>query len=131
MLYLIEGRTLEPVTFTAGLNIRIIGGVIVSLFPEATPSVMLCALAGTALYIITEQAYEIWKQMIFAFISFVGGVYCAGMSADIIAAFINSILQKLEPGILIAVSPSVGALIGSSVCVTFLLRIISRYKKEG
>lgn len=97
-----------------------------SLFPEATPAVMICALAGAALYILSSQDHKLWKQLIFALISFIGGVYCAGTASEIIAALINAGLSHLSPPVQIKVTPAIGALAASTISVTILLRVLSR-----
>ena len=65
----------EPLT--AGVAAGSAGVTFAALFPEATPAVMICALAGAALYVLSSGQHRFWKQVIFALISFVGGVYCA------------------------------------------------------
>ena len=97
-----------------------------SLFPEATPAVMICALAGAALYVLSSQDHKLWKQLIFALISFIGGVYCAGTASEIIAALINAGLSHLSPPVQIKVTPAIGALAASTISVTILLRVLSR-----
>lgn len=97
-----------------------------SLFPEATPAVMICALAGAALYVLSSQDHKLWKQFIFALISFIGGVYCAGTASEIIAALINAGLSHLSPPVQIKVTPAIGALAASTISVTILLRVLSR-----
>ena len=102
------------------------GVTFASLFPEATPAVMICALAGAALYVLSSQDHKLWKQLIFALISFIGGVYCAGTASEIIAALINAGLSHLSPPVQIKVTPAIGALAGSTISVTILLRVLSR-----
>ncbi|KTG95991.1 hypothetical protein ASV37_25600 [Enterobacter hormaechei subsp. steigerwaltii] len=97
-----------------------------TLFPEATPAVMVCSLAGAALYILSSEDHKIWKQIVFALISFIGGVYCAGTASEIIAALINAGLNQLSPPVSIKVSPAIGALAASTVSVTVLLRVLKR-----
>lgn len=102
------------------------GVTFASLFPEATPAVMICALAGAALYVLSSQDHKLWKQLIFALISFIGGVYCAGTASEIIAALINAGLSHLSPPVQIKVTPAIGALAASTISVTILLRVLSR-----
>lgn len=104
--------------------------IIPILFPEGTPDVMLCSLAGAALYVLTTGKHEYWKQVIFAIVSFFGGVYSAGVVAEIITALINSLLYKLNHSVSITISHPVGALVGSSVFVTVLLKLLNRYHVE-
>ncbi|WP_418884939.1 putative holin, partial [Cronobacter dublinensis] len=85
----------EPLTVTAGVTTGTFGIAIATIFPEATPAVMLCSLGGAALYVLSADEHEPWKQIIFAIISFIGGMYCAGTAADIITALINAALHKL------------------------------------
>lgn len=61
----------EPLT--AGVAAGSAGVTFAALFPEATPAVMICALAGAALYVLSSGQHRFWKQVIFALISFVGG----------------------------------------------------------
>ncbi|EPK3182652.1 putative holin [Enterobacter kobei] len=120
----------EPITatVTAGVAAGTTGVTFATLFPEATPAVMVCSLAGAALYILSSEDYKIWKQILFALISFIGGIYCAGTASEIIAALINAGLNQLSPPVTIKVSPAIGALAASTVSVTILLRILARSK---
>lgn len=120
----------EPITatVTAGVAAGTTGITFATLFPEATPAVMVCSLAGAALYILSSEDHKIWKQIFFALISFIGGIYCAGTASEIIAALINAGLNQLSPPVTIKVSPAIGALAASTVSVTILLRILARSK---
>ncbi|HHA2138808.1 TPA: putative holin [Enterobacter bugandensis] len=120
----------EPITatVTAGVAAGTTGITFATLFPEATPAVMVCSLAGAALYILSSEDHKIWKQLLFALISFIGGIYCAGTASEIIAALINAGLNQLSPPVTIKVSPAIGALAASTVSVTILLRILARSK---
>lgn len=120
----------EPITatVTAGVAAGTTGITFATLFPEATPAVMVCSLAGAALYILSSEDHKIWKQILFALISFIGGIYCAGTASEIIAALINAALNQLNPSVTIKVSPAIGALAASTVSVTILLRILARSK---
>ncbi|MCW5003517.1 phage holin family protein [Enterobacter roggenkampii] len=111
-------------TTAGGLTASTIGITFATYFPEATPAVMLCALAGAALFVLKEQDYKLWKQLVFALISFIGGVYCAGMASQIIAVLINACLRMVHPEADITVTPAVGALAASTVAVTVLLRLL-------
>lgn len=75
-----------------------------ALFPEATPAVMICALAGAALYVLSSGQHRFWKQVIFALISFVGGVYCAETASAIITGILNAVLSHLNPPVTVKVS---------------------------
>ncbi len=118
----------EPITatVTAGVAAGTTGVTFATLFPEATPAVMVCSLAGAALYILSSEDHKIWKQILFALISFIGGIYCAGTASEIIAALINAGLNQLSPPVSIKVSPAIGALAASTVSVTVLLRVLKR-----
>ncbi|WP_320728051.1 putative holin [Enterobacter sp. 118C5] len=120
----------EPITatVTAGVAAGTTGITFATLFPEATPAVMVCSLAGAALYILSAEDHKIWKQILFALISFIGGIYCAGTASEIIAALINAGLNQLSPPVTIKVSPAIGALAASTVSVTILLRILAGSK---
>ncbi|HAS1959904.1 TPA: hypothetical protein I4D82_09335 [Enterobacter cloacae] len=120
----------EPIsaTITAGVAAGTTGITFATLFPEATPAVMICSLAGAALYILSTEDHKIWKQILFALISFIGGIYCAGTASEIIAALINAGLNQLSPPVTIKVSPAIGALAASTVSVTILLRVLKRSK---
>ena len=121
----------DPLTVSAGIATGMAGVTIAALFPEATPAVMLCSLGGAALYVLTAEEHQPWKQILFALISFMGGMYFGGTAADIIAALINAALHKLTPPVTVTVSRPVGALVASAISVTVLLRIMarSRHKK--
>lgn len=62
----------EPITIASGVTSATVGITFATMFPEATPGVMLCALAGAAMYVLTSEPHQLWKQMLFAVISFMG-----------------------------------------------------------
>ncbi|HEI6818992.1 TPA: hypothetical protein SJ432_003908 [Yersinia enterocolitica] len=98
-----------------------------SMFPEATPAVVVCSLAGAALYVLSSRSHRLWRQVLFALISFIGGIYCADTASEIIAALINAGLNQLSPPVTIRVTPAIGALVASTICVSVLLRVMSKY----
>ncbi|PNM18854.1 putative holin [Yersinia enterocolitica] len=128
----------EPLTLPVGVTTASAGVTFAAMFPEATPAVVVCSLAGAALYVLSSRPHRLWRQVLFALISFIGGVYCADMASEIIAALINAGLDQLSPPVTIRVTPAIGALVASTVCVSVLLRVMSKYhlnsdsnRKEG
>ncbi|MFQ6242858.1 putative holin [Yersinia enterocolitica] len=117
----------EPLTLSAGVTAASVGVTFASLFPEATPAVVICSLAGAALYVLSSRPHRLWRQVLFALISFIGGIYCADTASEIIAALINVGLNQLSTPVTIRVTPAIGALVASTVCVSVLLRVMSRY----
>jgi hypothetical protein len=93
------------------------------LFPEVTPSVVICSLAGSALYVVTSGNYGFWERFFLALVSFVGGIYGADITSIIMTAVIHSALGDLIPPKSVEVTPAIGALVASTICVTVLLRI--------
>ncbi|KKI45221.1 putative holin [Hafnia alvei] len=121
----------EPITAVGGFTAGSAGVTVAAFFPEATASVMICALAGAALYVLTADPHQLWKQIVFALISFVGGVYCAVVASEIVAALINSALSHLAPPVQIRITPAIGAQLASTISVTVLLRVLVRSKSHG
>jgi hypothetical protein len=78
--------------------------------------------------VLTSEPHQIWKQAVFAIISFLGGVSFAVPMATIMAGVINSALSLLTPPVTIEVSPNIGALVAASISVAILLRILSKSK---
>lgn len=118
----------EPITIAGGAAAGTMGVTIAALFPEATPGVMLFSLMGAALYVLTSEPHQLWKQAIFAVISFLGGVAFSIPMAKIMAGIINSALSIMKPPVVIEVSPDIGALVASSIAVGILLRILAKSK---
>ncbi|MCS2172785.1 MULTISPECIES: putative holin [Scandinavium] len=118
----------EPITIAGGVTSAAVGVTFAALFPEATPAVMLGSLAGTALYVLTSDPHQLWKQTIFAVISFIGGVTFSVPMAKIMAGIINTPLSMMKPPTSIEVSPTVGAIVSASISVAVLLRILRRSK---
>lgn len=87
---------------------------------------MICALAGAALYVVTSEPHKIRKQLTLAVVSFIAGVYCAGVAADIITAVINAALSHLSPPVQVKVTPPIGALVAATISVTVLLRLMRK-----
>ncbi|OQM39125.1 putative holin [Citrobacter braakii] len=127
----------DPLTVTGGFTAASTGVTLAALFPEATPAVVMCSLAGTALYVLSSRPHRLWRQVLFALVSFIGGIHSAGTASEIIAAVINAGLGKIAPGASVQVTPGIGALVASTVCVSILLRVMSKYqggiqtKEEG
>ncbi|MHA3403516.1 putative holin [Yersinia enterocolitica] len=117
----------EPLTLSAGVTAASVGVTFASLFPEATPAVVICSLAGAALYVLSSRPHRLWRQVLFALISFIGGIYCADTASEIIAVLINVGLNQLSTPVTIRVTPAIGALVASTVCVSVLLRVMSKY----
>ncbi|WP_220393639.1 hypothetical protein [Citrobacter sp. EC_71] len=65
--------------------------------------------AGAAMYVLTPEPHQLWKQMLFAVIPFMGGVFFSVPMIKILAGVINSALGLLQPSVSIEVSPNVGA----------------------
>lgn len=118
----------DPLTTSAGVAAAGAGVSLATMFPEATPPVMLCSLAGAALYVLTGEHHQFWKQIVFAFVSFVGGIYCADFISEILAGLLNTGLARLRPPISITVSPAIGALVGAVICITALMKILARVR---
>ncbi|MCS2155488.1 phage holin family protein [Scandinavium sp. H11S7] len=118
----------EPITIAGGVTSAAVGVTLAALFPEATPAVMLGSLAGTALYVLTSDPHQLWKQAIFAVISFIGGVTFSVPMAKIMAGMINTPLSLMKPPVSVEVSPTVGAIVSASISVAVLLRILRRSK---
>ncbi|BDH44885.1 hypothetical protein TUM12370_09290 [Salmonella enterica subsp. enterica serovar Choleraesuis] len=121
----------EPLTAAAGVAAGSTGIALATWFPEATPAVSICALAGALLYVITTPRFHLWKQVLFAAISFIGGIYGAGTAAEVLAVLLNAALSHISPTVTINVSPAVGALVASTVSVAALLKILARYRNNG
>lgn len=119
----------DPLTAASAVAAGTAGVTFASLFPEATPAVMLCALAGAAMYVLTAEPHQLWKQIIFAVISFMGGVFFSDPMAKIMAGIINTPLSLMKPPVSIEVSPSIGALVSASISVAVLLRILAKSKR--
>lgn len=118
----------EPLTAATGITAGTAGVTLAAYFPEATPAVMMCSLAGAALYVLTSDPHKFWKQIIFALISFISGIYCSGFVSEIIAGLLNAALGHLTPPVQVKITPAVGALVASVVSITVLLKILSRAK---
>ncbi|HAV1976479.1 TPA: hypothetical protein JG987_003915 [Enterobacter hormaechei subsp. steigerwaltii] len=117
-------------TFTivgVGITSSSVGVTFATLFPE-TSAVMLGSLAGTALYVLTSDPHQLWKQAIFALISFISGVFFSVPMAKIMAGIINTPLSLMKPPASIEVSPAVGAIVTASISVAVLLRILRKSK---
>lgn len=105
ILFNVKKVMYEPLTFTAGATAASAGITFASLFPEATPAVVLCSLSGAALYVLSAHSHRLCRQIMFALISFVGGIYCADTASEIIAVVINAGLRHFAPGALAGVHP--------------------------
>ena len=112
----------EPITIATGAASATVGITFASMFPEATPGVMLCALAGAAMYVMTSEPHQLWKQMLFAVISFMGGAFFSVPMAKILAGGTNTALGPAPPPGSLQGSPDVRAPGGAFVFVAVLAR---------
>ncbi|EFB5187769.1 hypothetical protein NZZ21_004612 [Escherichia albertii] len=118
----------SSLTITGAVAAGSTGVTLSTLFPEATPAVVICSLAGTALYVLSSRPHRVWRQILFALISFIGGIHSAETVSEIIAAVINAWLVKIAPGASVHVTPGIGALVASTICVSVLLRVMAKYQ---
>lgn len=81
------------------------------------------------MYVLTAEPHQLWKQIIFAVISFMSGVFFSEPMAKIMAGVINTPLSLMKPPVSIEVSPSIGALVSASISVAVLLRILAKSKR--
>lgn len=75
------------------------------------------------MYVLTAEPHQLWKQIIFAVISFMR------LMVKMMAGVINTPLSLLKPPVSIEVSPSIGALVSASISVAVLLRILAKSKR--
>lgn len=121
----------EPVTITTTAVVSTTMGVTIgTLFPGVTPPILMGAIMGTAIYVMTPSIFPLWKQFIFAIISFVTGIIVAQPTTDIIDGLINYGLShlNLNPPLIIKINPFIGALVAALIAITILLRIMKKSK---
>ncbi|MBA8561933.1 hypothetical protein HVV49_14245 [Citrobacter freundii] len=82
----------EPIIIASGVTSATVGITFATMFLDETPGVILCALAGAVMYVLTSEPHQLWEQILFAAISFMGGVspdiFCSGQTIKI-PFFIN------------------------------------------
>ena len=94
----------------------IVGGSVAAIstgYPTLTLPIILCSIAGAALFTVVTNEPKILKQCIYFFVSFVTGVSGYELSATILSKAIN-----------FTVPNSVGALIASTIAVTVLTKLV-------
>ena len=94
----------------------VVGGSVAAVsagYPALTLPIILCSIAGAALFTLITHEPKICKQGIYFFVSFVTGVSGYELSASILSKAINC-----------TVSNSVGALIASTIAVTVLTKLV-------
>lgn len=94
----------------------VVGGSVAAVsagYPALTLPILLCSIAGAALFTLITHEPKIYKQCIYFFVSFVTGVSGYELSAAILSKAINC-----------AVPNSVGALIASTIAVTVLTKLV-------
>ena len=118
------------VTATAvGLTSASMGITLSAMFPGTSPGILLGALAGTAIYVLTSEPYALWKQIVFSFISFVTGVWMADPVTHVLDGLINNFTGNLHPPVIVQISPSIGAVVAAAIAIAILLRILRRTQK--
>lgn len=125
-----EPLTVPGALVASGGAAASVGVTLASTFPEATPAVVICSLAGAALYVLSSRPHRFWRQVLFALISFIGGIYCADTASEILAALINAGLSQIAPDTSVSVTPAMGALVASTITVSILVRVMSRYRAD-
>lgn len=117
----------EPVTITTTAVASAAMGVTMNaLFPDLTPQILMGSIMGTAIYVMTPTPFKIWKQIVFALISFITGIVVAQPVTDIIDGLLNSWLSHLNPPVVLRINPFIGAMIAALIAVTILLRIMKK-----
>ena len=94
----------------------VVGGSVAAVsagYPSLTLPIILCSIAGAALFTLITHEPKIYRQCIYFFVSFVTGVSGYELSATILSKAIN-----------FTVSNSVGALIASTIAVTVLTKLV-------
>ena len=94
----------------------VVGGSVAAVsagYPALTLPIILCSVAGAALFTLITHEPKIYKQCIYFFVSFVTGVSGYELSATILSKAIS-----------FTVPNSVGALIASTIAVTVLTKLV-------
>ena len=94
----------------------VVGGSVAAVsagYPALTLPIILCSIAGAALFTLITHEPKIYKQCIYFFVSFVTGVSGYELSATILSKAVNC-----------TVPSSVGALIASTIAVTVLTKLV-------
>ena len=94
----------------------VIGGSVAAVsagYPALTLPIILCSVAGAALFTLITHEPQIYKQCIYFFVSFVTGVFGYELCAAILSKAINFTVPK-----------SVGALVASTIAVTVLTKLV-------
>ena len=94
----------------------VIGGSVAAVsagYPALTLPIILCSVAGAALFTLITHEPKIYKQCIYFFVSFVTGVCGYELCAAILSKAIN-----------LTVPNSVGALVASTIAVTVLTKLV-------
>ena len=94
----------------------VVGGSVAAVsagYPALTLPIILCSIAGAALFTLITHEPKIYKQCIYFFVSFVTGVSGYELSATILSKAIN-----------FTVPNSVGALIASTIAVTVFTKLV-------
>lgn len=94
----------------------VVGGSVAAIstgYPALTLPILLCSIAGAALFTLITHEPKVYKQCIYFFVSFVTGVSGYELSAAMLSKAIN-----------FTVPNSVGALIASTIAVTVLTKLV-------
>ena len=94
----------------------VVGGSVAAVsagYPALTLPIILCSVAGAALFTLITHEPKIYKQCIYFFVSFVTGVSGYELSATILSKAINCTVPN-----------SVGALVASTIAVTVLTKLV-------
>ena len=94
----------------------VVGGGVAAVsagYPALTLPIILCSIAGAALFTLIAHEPKIYKQCIYFFVSFFTGLSGYELSATILSKAIN-----------FTVPNSVGALIASTIAVTVLTKLV-------
>ena len=94
----------------------VVGGSVAAVsagYPALTLPILLCSVAGAALFTLITHEPKIYKQCIYFFVSFVTGVSGYELSATMLSKAVNCTVPN-----------SVGALIASTIAVTVLTKLV-------
>jgi hypothetical protein len=103
----------EPSVGTLGATLLVSGVSVAGLFPGIDPGVLIAAIGGGLIFVLTDNDYSPLKKWLLLLPSVIAGI--------VASPFIAALLTELTPVAVTAKRP-IGALISSAIAVKILMK---------
>lgn len=118
----------EPLSGSATAHAAVTTATFAGFWANTEAGVILGALAGALIYVLTSHNLSAIERGLFGVVSFISGI----LGADMMTRFVNSIAGRYIPGTEgLGIPQSLGAMIASATIITIVLAFKKRAEKKA